>query len=80
MTNPRLEGRVVRLKAQMAKITARLEQEPTSPKAAGWKRRWLECERSLVNLRDHGREKLGEAPAGAAIDVPARPFTIKAEG
>ena len=75
--NARLEGRIDRLTAQMTKLAGKIEAAPDDPRAAGWKARWLECQQSLENIRDHGRETILSNPVGVEIDVPAAPFSIK---
>ena len=61
----------------MGKLAGRIESAPDDPRAEGWKARWLECQRSLTNIRDHGRETISSNPVGVEIDVPAAPFSIK---
>lgn len=74
--NQRLEGRIDRLTAQMAKLAGKIEAAPDDPKAEARKARWLECQQSLETIRDHGRETLSNTP-GVDIDVPTAPFSIK---
>ena len=74
--NARLAGRIDRLTAQMVKLAGKIEAAPDDARAAGWKARWLECQQSLKNIRDHGRETISSNPVGVVIDVPAAPFKI----
>ena len=73
----RLEGRVGRVSAQMKKLAGKIDAAPDDPRAERWKARWLECQQSLANIRDHGRETISSNPVGVEIDVPTAPFSIK---
>lgn len=75
--NARLEGRVERLTAQMEKLAGKIDAAPDDPRVEGWKARWLECQQSLKNIRDTGKETVSQAPVGVEIDVPTAPFSIK---
>jgi hypothetical protein len=84
MKTERLSGRVARLRAQMERCAGKIRTRPADPRVEAWKARWLECQESLKNLRDHGSEAAPLRPAGAGveIEVPTAPFAVErqAEG
>lgn len=72
----RIEGRIARLRDQMAKLEMKLVDYPDDARGKIWRDRWTECRQSLANIRDHGRETLSEM-VGVDIDVPVAGFGLE---
>ena len=75
--NARIKGRLERLPMQMAKLVARIEASPNDPNVEAWKTHWLECQQSMKNIRDHGRETAAPPNQGVEVDVPTTPFQVR---